>query len=220
MVSDFVHQYEKALDARYFKEKDKDVRTKSSRPVLKACWEIEEEVAKVYTRKFFNIFQDELFNCQRYKATKVQQEGESKMYEVAPKGKDKRIYYVTFNCKEAKAICICHMFEFVGILCRHILCVFMKKSNLDTLSHQYVLDRWTINAKSRAIREIPNPKGHVSTQEDPIMRKSHLMMKFYDIAELGSQSRDVGNVNDNMSQRVDLDEEEMDGSDKCIVSMG
>ncbi|XP_035550049.1 protein FAR1-RELATED SEQUENCE 5-like [Juglans regia] len=114
IVSDFVHQYEKALDARYFKEKEKDVRTKSSWPVLKTCWEIEEEAAKVYTRKSFNIFQDELFNCQRYKATKVQQEGESKMYEVAPKGKDKRIYYVTFNCKEAKAICICHMFEFGG----------------------------------------------------------------------------------------------------------
>ncbi|KAF5458917.1 hypothetical protein F2P56_022910 [Juglans regia] len=150
MVSDFVHQYEKALDARYFKEKEKDVRTKSSRPVLKTCWGIEEEAIKVYTRKSFSIFQAELFNCQRYKATKVQTEGESKM---------------------------------------HILCVFMKKSNLDCLPPNYVLERWTINAKSRAIREIPNYEGHVSNGEDQIMRKSHLMMQFYDIAELGSQSR-------------------------------
>ncbi|XP_042974734.1 protein FAR1-RELATED SEQUENCE 5-like [Carya illinoinensis] len=189
MVSDFVHQYEKALDARYFKEKEKDVRTKSTRPVLKTCWEIEEEAAKVYTRKSFNIFQDELFNCQRYKATKVHQEGESKTYEVAPRGNDKRIYYVSLDCIEAKAICICHMFEFLGIMCRHILCVFMKKNNLDCLPHHYVLERWTINAKSRAICDIPNSEGHVSTQEDPTIRKSRLMMQFYDIAELGSQSR-------------------------------
>jgi hypothetical protein len=31
-VSEFVHQYEKALDARYFKEKERDVKTKASRP--------------------------------------------------------------------------------------------------------------------------------------------------------------------------------------------
>ncbi|KAG7995686.1 hypothetical protein I3843_01G122200 [Carya illinoinensis] len=156
MVSDFVHQYEKALSARYFKEKEKDVRTKSSNPVLRTCWKIEEEAAK-------------LFNCQRYKMTKVQQDEESKMYEVAPNGKDGRIYYVTLDSRGGtQAICTCHKFEFLGILCRHILCVFMKKSNLDMLPHHY---------------------GPFPTQEDPILRKSHLMMQFYDIAELGSQSR-------------------------------
>ncbi|KAG7975489.1 hypothetical protein I3843_06G102100 [Carya illinoinensis] len=178
MVSDFVHQYEKALDARYFKEKEKDVRTKSTRAVLKTCWTIEEEAAKVYTRKSFEIFQDELFNSQRYKATKVQKEGESKMYEVAPNGKDKRVYYVNLESREPKAICTCHMFEFIGIVCRHILCVLAKKSRLDVLPSHYVVERWTINAKSRAILEIPVFEGHVMTQEDP----------FYDIAELGSQS--------------------------------
>ncbi|XP_042988834.1 protein FAR1-RELATED SEQUENCE 5-like [Carya illinoinensis] len=189
MVSDFVHQYEKALSARYFKEKEKDVRTKSSNPILRTCWKIEEETVKVYTRKSFNIFQEELFNCQRYKMIKVQQYEESKMYEVAPNGKDGRIYYVTLDSRQTQAICTCHKFEFLGILCRHILCVFMKKSNLDMLPHHYVLERWTINAKSRAILEIPNSEGPFPTREDPILRKSHLMMQFYDIAELGSQSR-------------------------------
>ena len=188
MVSDFVVQYEKALDARYFKEKEKDVRTKSSRPVLKTCWPIEEQAGKVYTRKSFSIFQGELFNSQRYKATKVQTEGENKIYEVACTGKDQHVYYVTLESKEARAICACHMFEFVGILCRHILCVFAKKSNLDVLLPQYVLRRWTINAKSRSILEIPISEEHVMVEEDPIMRKNKLMMQFQDIAELGSQS--------------------------------
>ncbi|KAF5469479.1 hypothetical protein F2P56_013547 [Juglans regia] len=76
MVSDFVHQYEKAIDARYFKEKEKDVRTKSTRAILKTCHKIEEEAAMVYTRKSFMIFQDELFNSQRYKSTKIFKEGE------------------------------------------------------------------------------------------------------------------------------------------------
>ncbi|KAG6702816.1 hypothetical protein I3842_07G055100 [Carya illinoinensis] len=130
MVSDFVHQYEKALDAH---------------------------AASVYTRKSFMIFQDELFNSQRYIPTKVGKEGERRIYEVTPNGKEQPIYHVTLESGDAKAICTCHMFEFVGILCRHILCVLRKKSKLDMLPHHYILERWTINAKSRAILDIQIP---------------------------------------------------------------
>ncbi|XP_042988767.1 protein FAR1-RELATED SEQUENCE 5-like [Carya illinoinensis] len=56
MVSDFVHQYEKALDARYFKEKEKDVCTKSTRAIMKTLWKIEKDAASIYTRKSFMIF--------------------------------------------------------------------------------------------------------------------------------------------------------------------
>ncbi|XP_042988798.1 protein FAR1-RELATED SEQUENCE 5-like [Carya illinoinensis] len=188
MVSDFVHQYEKALDARYFKEKEKDVRTKSTRAIMKTLWKIEKDAASIYTRKSFMIFQDELFNSQRYIPTKVGKDGESKIYGVTRNDKEYPIYQVTLDSGEVKAICTCHMFEFVGILCRHILCVLGKKSKLDLLPHHYILERWTINAKSRTILDIPTSDGHVMRQDDPMLRKSKLMMQFYDIAELGSQS--------------------------------
>jgi hypothetical protein len=55
MVCDFVYQYEKALDARYFKEKERDVKTLNSRLILKTCYKMEAEAAKVYTRVFSNI---------------------------------------------------------------------------------------------------------------------------------------------------------------------
>jgi hypothetical protein len=58
MVSEFVYQYEKALDARYFKEKERDVKTKASRPILKTCYKMEAEAAKVYTRESFFMFQE------------------------------------------------------------------------------------------------------------------------------------------------------------------
>jgi len=56
MVRDFVHQYDKALNARYLKEKEKDVKTKTSRPILKTCYKMEAEAAKVYRRKSFFMF--------------------------------------------------------------------------------------------------------------------------------------------------------------------
>ncbi|KAG7986128.1 hypothetical protein I3843_03G065600 [Carya illinoinensis] len=188
MVSDFVHQYEKALDERYFKEKEKDVRTKSTQAIMKTLWNIEKDAASIYTMNSFMIFQDELFNSQRYIPTKVGKDGESKIYRVTRNDKDQPIYQVTLDNGEVKAICTCHMFEFVGILCRHILCVLGKKSKLDLLPHHYILERWTINAKSRTILDIPNFDGHVMRQDDPMLRKSKLMIQFYDIAELGSQS--------------------------------
>ncbi|KAG7992258.1 hypothetical protein I3843_02G119000 [Carya illinoinensis] len=175
MVSDFVHQYEKALDTRYFKEKEKDVRTKSTLAILKTGYKIEEEAAIVYTRKSFMVFQEELFNSQRYKSTKCRSDCESKTYGVTLQGKETPIYYVILESGQEKATCTCHMFEFVGILCRHILCVFGKKFKLDSLSQHYVLERWTVKAKSRPILEIPVPEGH-------------LMMQFYDVAELASKS--------------------------------
>ena len=62
MVSEFVYQYKKALDAHYFKEKERDVKTKAFRPILKTCYKMEVEAAKVYTRESFMMFQEELFN--------------------------------------------------------------------------------------------------------------------------------------------------------------
>ncbi|KAG7996493.1 hypothetical protein I3843_01G162700 [Carya illinoinensis] len=77
----------KVLDARYFKEKEKDVQTKSTQAVMKTLWKIEADAASVYTRKSFMIFQDELFNSQWYIPTKVGKEGERRIYGVTLNGK-------------------------------------------------------------------------------------------------------------------------------------
>ncbi|XP_042992167.1 protein FAR1-RELATED SEQUENCE 9-like [Carya illinoinensis] len=79
----------------------------------------------------------------------------------------------------------------MGILCKHILCVFGKKSKLDRLPQHYVMERWTINAKSQPIPDIPSPTGLLQLGlDDPTMRKSKSMIQLYDIVELGSQSEE------------------------------
>ncbi|KAG2690939.1 hypothetical protein I3760_09G214000 [Carya illinoinensis] len=194
MVSDFVYQYEKVLDARYFKEKEKDVRTNSSQAILKTPLKIEEEAALIYTRKSFLIFQDELFNSLRYKATKLSKDGERKTYGVLISGKEKPLYHVTLENGDEYATCTCRMWEFMGFLCRHILCVFGKKSKLDKLPQHWVKERWTINAKTQLITDIPLIEGQVREgQDDPMMRKSKLMIKLFDIVELGLQSAEKHN---------------------------
>ncbi|KAK0606653.1 hypothetical protein LWI29_002124 [Acer saccharum] len=77
---------------------------------------------------------------------------------------------------------------------RHILCVFGKKAKLDRLPQCYILDRWTMNAKSRPIPNIPCSEGQVRQGEnEAIMRKFKSMIQLYDIVELASQSTEKHN---------------------------
>lgn len=188
VVGDFVYQYEEALNACYLKEKEKDVKTKTSMPSLKTCYKMEAEAAKVYSRKLFLIFQEELFCSQKYKASKDREEGMKKIYKVVPHGKESPIYEVSLETTEKKAICTCHMFEFIGILCRHILTIFVKKSLVDFLPPHYILERWTINAKHRIIHDITGDVMQVEPQISSTLMRNSLMLKFLEVAEVGSQS--------------------------------
>ncbi|KHG06316.1 far1-related sequence 3 -like protein [Gossypium arboreum] len=58
-----------------------------------------------------------------------------------------KAYMVTLNYPEMRANCSCQMFEYSGILCRHVLTVFTV-TNVLTLPSHYILKRWTRNAKS------------------------------------------------------------------------
>ena len=69
-------------------------------------------------------------------------------------GKESPFYEVSLDIVETKAICSCHMFEFVGIICKHTLAVFVKKSLANFFPSHYILERWTINAKKRIVHEI------------------------------------------------------------------
>ena len=71
MISDFVYQYEKVLNARYLKEKEQDVKTKNSVSILKTCYKMEVEAAKVYTRKMFMKFQEELFCSKKIQGIQI-----------------------------------------------------------------------------------------------------------------------------------------------------
>ena len=43
-----------------------------------------------------------------------------KIYKVVAHGRESPFYEVSLDIVETKAICTCHMLEFVGIICRHI----------------------------------------------------------------------------------------------------
>lgn len=155
-----VKQYEKALVSWHEKELKADYDTTNTTPVLKTPSPMEKQAANLYTRRVFRKFQEELVETLANSATKVDDSGTVATYRVAKFGEDHRAHAVSFNSFEMKASCSCQMFEYSGIICRHILAVFRAK-NVLMLPSNYILKRWTRNAKSgtdmdERISENPN----------------------------------------------------------------
>jgi hypothetical protein len=183
-----VTQYEKALDARYNKEREKTFKTRNSKPLLRTLYPMEEETSKIYTRKMFRIFQDELVGSQLFITEKVKFSIEVSTYKVREIYKEKPIYYVNFHVTSKEANCSCHVFEYSSILCRHVLCVFIKKK-VYCLPSQYVLHRWSINAKKENVKEVTIEgfqEGSCNASHTSLFNS--IMVHSLELSERGSQS--------------------------------
>ncbi|RDX97454.1 Protein FAR1-RELATED SEQUENCE 3, partial [Mucuna pruriens] len=143
----FFKQYERSLEHSLEKEIEADYETICNTPVLKTPSPMEQQAANMYTKKIFAKFQEELVETFAYTANNVEDDGVVGKYRVAKYEHDHKAYTVTLNMSEIKANCSCQMFEYSGVLCRHILTVFTV-TNVLTLPPHYILKRWTRNAKS------------------------------------------------------------------------
>ncbi|GMN50152.1 hypothetical protein TIFTF001_019306 [Ficus carica] len=116
------------------------------------CLRSHRQISGPAKTKLFMRFQEELVGTLTLMASKAEDDGDVITYQVSKYGEDHRSYYVKFNVLEMKATCSCQMFEFSGLLCRHVLAVF-RVTNVLTLPSHYVMKRWTRNAKSSVLLE-------------------------------------------------------------------
>ncbi|KDP24914.1 hypothetical protein JCGZ_24292 [Jatropha curcas] len=189
----FVKQYEKALESRYEKEVKADYDTINTAPVLKTPSPMEKQASEMYTKKLFVKFQEELVETLTFLATKVEDEEAITVYRVAKFEENHNAYFVSFNVHEMKATCSCQMFEFSGLLCRHILTVFRVK-NVLTLPSHYVLKRWTRNAKSGVILEEHTSTLHIRSRESHTVRYGNLRHEALKYVDEGVKSVEIYNV--------------------------
>ncbi|GKD11463.1 protein FAR1-related sequence 5 [Tanacetum coccineum] len=68
------------------------------------------------------------------------------------------LYKVLRNVGDGSVVCSCQLFVRVGILCKHIFCVF-KNANVELIPQQYILRRWTKNLIPAALRNKRNKYG-------------------------------------------------------------
>lgn len=194
-LQDFAEQYIKALNDRYEKESKAEFETFYTKPVLKTPLPVEKQAAEIYTRKMFSIFQDEVFES-LVLAVKLSREegGTSNRYEVARFDEEHKVYFVDFNITEHIANCSCKMFEFEGILCRHVLAVF-KSKNVFLLPQHFILNRWTKNVKDEAMLDIlPSVDMQGNSQKGKNLQYSILYQEAIKCAEEGLVSDHIFKV--------------------------
>ncbi|XP_012829668.1 PREDICTED: protein FAR1-RELATED SEQUENCE 5-like [Erythranthe guttata] len=167
--------------------------TMNTSPVLKTPSPMEKQASEFYTRKLFTRFQEELVSTLTFTASKVDDNGEVTTYRVAKFGEEHKFYHVNFNVLEMKASCSCRMFEFSGLLCRHVLAVF-RVTNVLTLPSYYISKRWTRNAKSSVVleeRAIDPFNGYL---ESHTVRYNTLRHEAFKFVDEGAESVESYNV--------------------------
>lgn len=188
-----IKQYEKAIASWNEKELKADFDTTNTTPALKTPSPMEKQAANLYTRRIFIKFQEELVETLANPATKIEDSGTITAYRVAKFGEEHKAHTVRFNSFEMKASCSCQMFEFSGIICRHVLAVFRAK-NVLTLPSQYVLKRWTRDAKSGAVVDERAPEVPLNPQESLTVRYNNLCQEAIKFVEEGAKSIHIYNV--------------------------
>ncbi|CAL0303615.1 unnamed protein product [Lupinus luteus] len=195
----FFKQYERALEHSLEKEIEADNDTICTTPELKTPSPMEQQAANLYTKKIFTKFQEELVETFVYTANNVEDDGMVSKYRVAKYEHDHEAFMVTLDISEMQAKCSCQMFEYSGILCRHILTVYTV-TNVLTLPSHYILKRWTRNAKSNfgTDERIPDPLGI----EGLTLRFNNLCREAIKLAEEGAITVETYNTAMNALREV------------------
>ncbi|KAJ4950440.1 hypothetical protein NE237_027272 [Protea cynaroides] len=146
-LSAFIPQYDQALKQLREKEADEDFVTMHAKTVLTSKNPIEEQAARVFTRNMFSVFRHEFLESSCCIANKTDEEGPVSKYIVGKYNeKDENMHLVMFNAADNGISCSCQMFEFEGMLCRHVLKVF-QMVNIFEIPPRYILKRWTMSAR-------------------------------------------------------------------------
>ncbi|XP_074571837.1 protein FAR-RED IMPAIRED RESPONSE 1-like [Curcuma longa] len=190
-LKQFVEQYDNALKSKIEKENNSDFASFNSIIPVISGHPIEKQFQSVYTNKIFKLFQDEIRSLMFCNTSFVKQEGSIILYEVVEivLGKEgetpKNIpLLVQYNEVDCELKCLCRLFEFRGILCRHMLSVLIK-TNATRVPEKYILERWRKDIKRR-YQGITNIYDDSYFHEEERQRYNNLQPLIQEVHHLGS----------------------------------
>ncbi|XP_022136406.1 protein FAR-RED ELONGATED HYPOCOTYL 3 [Momordica charantia] len=148
-VLEFVKQYETILQDRYEEEAKADSDTWNKQPTLKSPSPFEKSVSGLYTHAVFKKFQVEVLGAVACHPKREKQDEKSITYRVQDFEKNQD-FIVDWNELKSEVSCLCRLYEYKGYLCRHAMIV-LQICGLSAIPAQYILKRWTKDAKNRQL---------------------------------------------------------------------
>lgn len=154
----FLNQFDSSLAGRYEDEAKADMDASLNKATTKTASLIEKQAASTYTKAVFSKFQEEFTESLGFIIQKTE-DGCISKYSITKDEDPSDTFYVTYNASNKMANCSCKYFEFSGILCRHILGVYIIVDPR-TLPPEYFMKRWTRWARDDALLEDNNNNTH------------------------------------------------------------
>ncbi|KAK8957163.1 Protein FAR1-RELATED SEQUENCE 3 [Platanthera zijinensis] len=182
-------QFDLAMSSRYEDEVRADLNTLCTKAILKTASPIEKQAAAIYSSAVFEKFQEEFVESLGYSVDKVKDGAVSK-FKVERDDDALETFTVTYNAAKSVAACSCKHFEFSGILCRHVLAVFLMV-DVRMLPEEYFLRRWMRNAKGGALLD---ERSTDSSQDSVSSRFSNLCRDAVRCAEKGATTTEIYKV--------------------------
>ncbi|KAL5541713.1 hypothetical protein UlMin_009423 [Ulmus minor] len=155
---EFISRYESGVERRCEEERKEDFNSYNLQAYMQTKEPTEEQCRRLYMLNVFKIFQRELLQSYGYVGFKVYEEGTISRYLVRKGVTDKEKCAVTFSTSNLNVACSCHMFEFEGVLCGHVLRVFQIMA-IRGIPSQYILHRWTRNAVFRTVHDLESARS-------------------------------------------------------------
>nr|GEX13220.1 protein FAR1-related sequence 5 [Tanacetum cinerariifolium] len=136
-LMNFMNCFEMMMEKQRHVQERRDHKTIDTAPKLKTFLKIERHTSNVYTRSLFELVQKEIFDVDKCK-DKAEEDDPVDMF-----FKKDGLY---------------KLFVRVGILCKHVFCVF-KNAIVEMITQQYILRNWTKNLIPAALRNKRNRYG-------------------------------------------------------------
>ncbi|XP_058098853.1 protein FAR1-RELATED SEQUENCE 5-like [Magnolia sinica] len=184
----FLEHFERLVDDRTNAGLEANFKMTQSSPTVTFPINILEHAASVYTTTIFKLFQSEYTNSLGQTVEKLEESGMVIKYQVR-ESKNHRFHIVTVNSTDEFFECSCRKFEFMGILCSHIL----KATNhtLTRLPPKYILKRWTIEAASYSFPSVNRDCGlDGDSKKLRSYRYNSLISNFVKLSSMGCESEE------------------------------
>ncbi|CAN0910290.1 Protein FAR-RED IMPAIRED RESPONSE 1 [Linum grandiflorum] len=184
-LKEFMKQYGMILQNRYEEESIADFDTFHKQAALKSPSPWERQMSLVYTHTIFKKFQVEVLGVVGCHPKRESEDGSTSVFRVQDCEKDES-FLVTWNHTSSEVCCMCHLFEYKGVLCRHALIV-LQICGLSSIPSRYVLKRWTKDAKAKdAKKQIEGEERSVTRAQ----RYNELCKLAVEMSEEGSLSEE------------------------------
>ncbi|XP_024156293.1 protein FAR1-RELATED SEQUENCE 5-like [Rosa chinensis] len=148
---DFATRIKRGLRQQRHEELIRDHVDSNEIPKTRTYYPIEKQLREVYTKEIFLNLQNEVVKSTAYLKCEILKEDENEcVYTVLRAADDEqswKLRQIIHDKVTGFAKCSCGGFEVEGIVCRHII-FFFRSMNMVHLPSEYILDRWTKNAKA------------------------------------------------------------------------